>query len=253
MIAKNEIPILEFSDCRSAVITPAPLFKAPEKCLMTFFGEVLDEFTEKSGARMIGEYVSEMRNFPVYTVVIGGEKIALTQASVGGSSAAMQADFLYGLGVRTLFCCGSCGALDNIPAGDVIVPYRALRADGASYFYLPPSRFVDLDADMVAAAESVLRKHSVPFVRTVAWTTAGFYRETAEMVEYRKSEGCGAVEMECASLAALCRFRGMRFGQLLYSGDILCDTDNYDDRDWYGNRSARELLFDLSLETLIGI
>lgn len=135
----------------------------------------------------------------------------------------------------------------------MIVPYRALRADGASYFYLPPSRFVDLDADMVAAAESVLRKHSVPFVRTVAWTTAGFYRETAEMVEYRKSEGCGAVEMECASLAALCRFRGMRFGQLLYSGDILCDTDNYDDRDWYGNRSARELLFDLSLETLIGI
>ena len=88
MIAKNEIPILEFSDCRSAVINPAPLFKAPEKCLMTFFGEVLDEFTEKSGARMIGEYVSEMRNFPVYTVVIGGEKIALTQASVGGSSAA---------------------------------------------------------------------------------------------------------------------------------------------------------------------
>ena len=30
MIAKNEIPILEFSDCRSAVINPAPLFKAPE-------------------------------------------------------------------------------------------------------------------------------------------------------------------------------------------------------------------------------
>ena len=56
--------------------------------------------------------------------------------------------------------------------------------------------------------------------------------------------------MECASLAAVAQFRGKLFGQLLYSGDILCDTDNYDDRDWYNNKSARTLLFELALEIL---
>lgn len=250
MIQKNEYPILEFCDSPNAVIEPTDSHDLPEKCLMTFFGEVLDELVRKTCAKSVCVYKSEMREFPVYVAELGGEKIALIQACVGGASAAMQADYLYGLGVRALFCCGSCGALDDLPAGAVIIPTRALRGEGASYYYLPPSRFVELDRDVIDASKRVLATRGVSYVETSAWTTDGFYRECAEMVEYRKSEGCGVVEMECASLAAVCRFRGMHYGQLLYSGDILCDTDNYDDRDWYSNLSARELLVSLSLEIL---
>lgn len=32
------------------------------------------------------------------------------------------------------------------------------------------------------------------------WTTDAFYRETADMVTYRKEEGCTAVDMECAAM-----------------------------------------------------
>lgn len=250
MIHRNEYPILEFCDAKNAVINPSAIAELPGKCLMTFFGEVLDEFVGRTGAVKVGVFESEMREFPVYLAEIGGEKIALIQSGVGGASAAMQADFLFGCGVRTLFCCGSCGVLDDIPEGAVIIPRRALRGEGASYYYLPPSRFVELDSDVIEVSRNVIAGRGIGYVETTAWTTDGFYRECAEMVEYRKSEGCGVVEMECASLAAVCRFRGVRYGQLLYSGDILCDTENYDDRDWYGNRSARELLFDLSLEIL---
>lgn len=252
MIHKNEYPILEFCDSKNAVIEPTALAEVelPEKCLMTFFGEVLDDFVQKTGAVSIGEFESEMRDFPIYCAEIGGEKIALIQAGIGGAMAVSQADYLYGCGVRTLFCCGSCGALDDLPEGAVIIPCRALRGEGASYYYLPPSRFVELDRDVIDVSRRILSERGVPCVETTAWTTDGFYRECAEMVEYRKSEGCGVVEMECASLAAVCRFRNVRYGQLLYSGDILCDTENYDDRDWYNNRNARELLFSLSLEIL---
>ena len=60
------------------------------------------------------------------------------------------------------------------------------------------------------------------------------------------------VEMECAAMAAVARFRGKMFGQLLYSGDILTGTaDDYDDRDWNHNASAREKLFALALEALL--
>ncbi len=253
MIHKGEYPILEFCDSPNAVIEPTAPVELPEKCLMTFFGEVLDEFVEKTGAVKIGVFQSEMREFPIFRAEIAGEEIALIQACVGGASAAMQADYLYGRGVRTLFCCGSCGVLDDIPAGAVIIPCRALRGEGTSYYYLPPSRFVELDRDVIDVSRCILAARDVSCVETTSWTTDGFYRECAEMVEYRKSEGCGVVEMECASLAAVCRFRKMRYGQLLYSGDILCDTENYDDRDWYSNRSARELLFDLSLEILTNL
>lgn len=104
--------------------------------------------------------------------------------------------------------------------------------------------------DVIKVSEEVLSSHKINYIKTATWTTAGFYRECAEMVEYRKSEGCQVVDMECASLAALCKFRGMRYGQLLYSGDILFDTENYNDRDRYSDIGARELLFRLCLEIL---
>jgi len=71
------------------------------------------------------------------------------------------------------------------------------------------------------------------------------------MIAYRKEEGCKVVEMECATLAAISEFRGVSFGQLLYSGDILTDFTNYDERNWVDNLTAREKLFYLSLETLV--
>ncbi len=48
----------------------------------------------------------------------------------------------------------------------------------------------------------------------------------------------------------LLQFRGKLFGQLLYSRDILVGNDEYDDRGWYNNLSAREKLFYVSLEAL---
>ena len=52
-------------------------------------------------------------------------------------------------------------------------------------------------------------------------------------------------------MAAVARFRQRQFGQLLYSGDLLADTANYDPRGWSFAVSAREKLFFLTLETLI--
>ena len=57
--------------------------------------------------------------------------------------------------------------------------------------------------------------------------------------------------MECATLAVVAKFREVKFGQLLYSGDILTDYANYDERAWADKLGAREKLFFLSLETLI--
>ena len=139
---------------------------------------------------MIGEYVSEMRNFPVYTAVIGGEEIALTQASVGGSSAAMQADFSLRAQVRTLFCCGSCGALDNIPAGDVIVPPTARCVQTVRHIFIFRRHALSISTPIWWRPPKVFFKKAL---RTVCQNRrmdhGGLYRETAEMVGYRKSEG----------------------------------------------------------------
>ena len=110
---------------------------------------------------------------------------------------------------------------------------------------------MELEEGPRAALRAALEERGVGYIECATWTTDSFYRETAEMVEYRRSEGCKVVDMECSAMAALAKFRGKRFGQLLYSGDVLADSDNYDDRDWYNNTSARERLFELALDGLM--
>lgn len=253
-ILKHEIPILEHSTEERAFINPAPegeLF--PKKCLLTFFEEVLSDFVHTHDGRVIAAFISEMRHFPVFEVTVEGQKLCMMLAPVGAGSAAIHADWLYGRGVETLFVCGSCGVLTDLPAGHVILPDRALRGEGASYYYLPPSRYAYPTPECVEVLASTIEKRGIPYVRTMAWSTDGFYRETPELVEYRKSEGCGVVEMECAAFSAVATFRGKKFGQLLYSGDNLADPENYDDRDFFNNLSGRERLFALTLEGLLAM
>lgn len=99
--------------------------------------------------------------------------------------------------------------------------------------------------------KQVLEEYKIPYIECTTWSTDGFYRETREMVEHRISQGCQAVEMECSAMAAIAQFRNKLFGQLLYSGDILVETETYNDRNWYANLSAREKIFQITLESLI--
>lgn len=255
MLIKNQFPILEYDTAPQAVIQPGMGEKPfPARCLLTFTGEVMDWFRETYGGKEIGNYVSEMRDFPVIETAYQGQTFCLVQAPVGAGSIAMMTEFLYGGGVETIFACGSCGALEEIPLGEVILPVKALRDEGASYHYLPPSRFVPVQQECVQALEQVLKRREVPYRKCAVWSTDGFFRETAEMVAYRREEGCQAVEMECATMAAIAQFRGKRFGQLLYSADSLADAENYDQRGGFTRGlPARERLFLLTLEGLLAL
>ncbi len=252
MIIENEFPILEYSTQPCAVINPvkaqSPL---PRLCIMTFFRDVLDAFLAKNHAEEIDAYVSEMKHFPVYKCHYKEIEICMIQAVVGSGSIAMMTDWLYGKGVELILCCGSCGVLADIPSGDVILPVRALRDEGASYKYLPPSKYIEVSTKPVQIFRQVLTESKIPYIECTTWSTDGFYRETKDMVAHRIRQGCQVVEMECATMAAIARFRQKQFGQLLYSGDILVGTEEYDDRGWYANLTARERIFQITLESLI--
>ena len=252
-VTKNAFPILEYDTHPQGVIMPnrAASFTLPQKCLLTFFSETLASFTAQNPATVAGTFQSEMGHFPVYVCNYRGVEFALAQALVGSASIATLTDYLIGHGVKQIIACGSCGVLCDIPAGDVLVPVCALRDEGASYHYLPPTRDIELDEGVVASITATLQSLHTPYVLCKTWTTDAFYRETPDMITYRKEEGCQVVEMECATMASVAKFRGAQFGQLLYSGDLLTDYSNYQERDWFINTTAREKLFYLSLESLI--
>ena len=250
MIIKNEIPILEYDDHSAEVITPNhdwPDLRLPKKCLFTFLGDVVSKFAQEHNAEIAEKFITVSHTVEIYVLHEEGEDICLVQSLIGAPGAASLIDCLISCGCEKIIAVGSCGVLADLPENVFIVPTKALRAEGTSYHYLPASRYIELDKEPVAAIERCFSKHDLPFVTCITWTTDAFFRETKDMVKYRLEEGCSVVEMECASLAAVCRKRGASFGQFLFTADSLANVHEYDVRDFGTGSHEKALLLGLDV------
>lgn len=251
-LIKNDIPILEYDTNDKAIIMPGHStdFHFPERAVMLFMEKEIDDYVVANECEMIGQFITITKIFFVYKTVHNGVELAICQAPLGGAAAAQIMEQLIAGGVKKVVATGCCGALVADNEGDFYIPTTALRQEGTSYHYLPPSREVKINQSAINAIENVLCKHKYKYQKCKTWTTDGFYRETKEMVEYRKAEGCSVVEMECASLAACAEFRNIVFGHLLFTADSLANIESYDTRNW-GNDTfvlAMNLAMDAAAE-----
>ena len=253
MIHKHEIPILEFDDNPQAVIMPTHEdldLNLPARCVYAFLEEEIERYANAVGAEKVGEFVSATKTYPVYVMTYNGEEICLAQAPVGSAAAAQFLDWLIGYGVKQIISTGTCGVLVDMPENIFLIPTRALRDEGASYHYVAPSRYIEVNRRALTAIETVLRQASIPYQEVMTWSTDGFYRETPDKVAYRIEEGCSVVEMECAALAAVAQLRDAVWGLLLFTADSLVDIDNYDQRNWGAEAfdKALELCLDIAVQ-----
>lgn len=232
-IYKHDIPILEYDDNPEAMIMnnrePVVL---PKRAVCAFLGDTIDEYARQNGAEVLEVFKTIGRDTNIYRVSHKGEELCLCRAPLGSAAAVQLMDWLIGHGVQSVISAGSCGALVPLPENAFLIPTRALRDEGASYHYLPPSRYVEIPETSRNIIKEILTAHGLKYAECITWTTDGFFRETADMVAHRRDEGCATVEMECSALAACAQFRGVLFGQLLYTADSLADAANYDERSW---------------------
>ncbi|MCR5295342.1 MAG: nucleoside phosphorylase [Lachnospiraceae bacterium] len=250
MIIRNEIPLLEYDDSSPEVIKPdldCEGLKLPEKCLFAFLGDVVHDYAGKNGADVAAELITVAHNIRIYILHEEKEDICLVQSLIGAAAAAQILDTLVTCGCRKVIAVGSCGVLADLPENAFIVPVKALRAEGTSYHYLPAARYIELDPEPVEVMENTFRKHGLPFVTCTTWSTDGFFRETKEMVRYRLEEGCSVVEMECSALAAVCRRRGAKFGQFLFTADSLANVHDYDARSFGKGSHEKALMLGLDI------
>lgn len=234
-VIKNEFPILEFDSDQEAMIMPDHEnleMVLPKKAIFAFLGEAIDEYAKNHNAKIVGMFESMTKKYPVYIINYQGEDICLMQAPVGAAPATQLLDWLIFYGVKEIISGGSCGALEQFAENVFLVPYLALRDEGTSYHYLAPSRYVEINSQALKAIEKTLYEHNLKYVEVKTWSTDGFFRETKEMVVYRRQEGCAVVEMECSALAACAKMRNVVWGELLYTADSLANLEKYDERNW---------------------
>lgn len=173
--------------------------------------------------------------------------------SVGAPIAAGMIDELNAIGCTKFIACGGCGVLsENVPVGDLLIPVSAVRDEGTSYHYMPPSREVLANDYAVRCIEKTLAAKGFNFSKVKTWTTDALYRETPHKIQLRKQEGCVAVEMEAAAFMAASQFRKVIFGQILYAGDDLSGSA-WNNRDWNARKDIRETVLKLAMDCCLAL
>ena len=247
---KNKYPILEYDPSRKTILDPGRFYKKgtlPENCVICFFKDELDALKRAGKLKQISHLASEMGKLPIYELKFKKKRVAVFPSGVGAPLAAGLMDELIALGCEKFIACGGAGVLrKDLAVGKLVIPTSAVRDEGTSYHYLPPSREVKANSAAVKAIRKVLDKHGIGYITGKTWTTDAFYRETLSKIKARKAEGCLTVEMEAAAFFAVAKYRKVVFGQMLYSGDD-CSGISWDHRGW-NRHSVRERLFWLACE-----
>lgn len=253
----GDIPILEHDTARSAIIEPSKLYprdpRLPRRVVLCFFNEVLQALFGEGRGQIIKHMTSEIGPNPVYHLEHEGGDVGVVHPGVGAPLCGALLEELIAMGAEQFIACGGAGVLDGaIGVGQVVIPTSAVRDEGTSYHYLPPSREVKPSERAVTAIETVLMRHRIPYRKGKTWTSDAIYRETPHKVARRRAEGCLTVEMEAAAFFAIAQFRKVTFGQLLYGGDDVSGAD-WDSRGWMGQRPTREKLFWLAVEAALAL
>lgn len=213
------------------IIAPSAMYRPvdgfPETVVITFEEksfQILREICETETAAVLRAGC----DIPVYRLEWNDRGIGIFQVLIGGAGAAGLLEEALALGAKKVLVYGACGVLDGeLTAGRLILPTAAYRDEGVSYHYMPVSDYVDVPT--AGRLGEIFDELRLPYVKGRVWTTDALYRETRANMEKRRADGCIAVDMECASVMAVGRFRGAEVYQFFYAEDSL-DGDAWDPR-----------------------
>lgn len=236
--------LTQFDEERDAVINPwtihAKMEDFPETVVGVFSHHLVRAILEFLDGKEFASVKCANGSNPIYVVEYKGKRIGFHMAIVGAPNCIGDFEDVIALGAKRIILLGTCGVLDkNIENCGIIIPTRAIRDEGTSYHYAPPSDYIEVNRKYREEFKAVLNTFGYPFVEGTTWTTDAFYRETRAKVENRKQMGAVCVEMECAAMEAMCRLRGVEFFQYLYAADNL-DHTNWEPRSLSGTSRLDE-------------
>lgn len=252
MLVHHDYPICEYDTNRNPIIKPTDFLKRclPEKCVITFFRKELEQFVKDNDLSVIGHLHSEVLDIPIYDYSQGEEHLCLTMPFSTAPGAAGTIEELRAMGCHKFVICGGAGALvKGSKVGEIVIPTSAVRDEGTSYHYIEASREIACHKGALETAVSALTEMGVPFVLGKTWTTDAMYRETPDLIELRRNEGCITVEMETAAFFAVSKFYNLPLVQLLYAGDDVSGS-TWDSRNWNTQKNIRANLIDCSIKVI---
>jgi uridine phosphorylase len=178
----------------------------PAVCVLDPDGDLVRRLTEDGRGTVDRTWACYHTDLLRY--VEGDLDFGIVGRAVGAPFAVLVAEELFASGCQLLISMTSAGQLVHLrPPPYFVLIETALRDEGTSYHYLPPSEFSAADEALMERLSSAFDGTRVPVERGATWTTDAPFRETADAIAAMSAMGLLAVEMEAAALYAFARVR----------------------------------------------
>lgn len=179
----------------------------PDICILDPDGDIVRYLSAQGRARKHEGWVCYHTDLHVFDDT--GITFGIVGCAVGSSFAVLVAEELFASGCRLLISVTSSGQITPVQTPPYfILIEKALRDEGTSYHYLPPSPYSEAPAAMLAGFDDAFEDFNVPVLQGATWTTDAPFRETEDAIAAKRKRGVLAVEMEAAALYAFASARG---------------------------------------------
>ena len=131
----------------------------------------------------------------LYVFREGGHQYGILGCVVGAAFAVLVAEELFASGCRFLVSMTSSGQILPVQAPPYfIVIDRALRDEGTSYHYLPPSDYSEGAVHLTQLAREALTAAGIPIQSGATWTTDAPFREKEKAIDAARDAGILAMQ-----------------------------------------------------------
>jgi uridine phosphorylase len=178
----------------------------PEICVLDPDGDIVRNLLASGEAGLESGWACY--HSQLYSFNRGGIDFGIVGCAVGASYAVLIAEEMFASGCKLLISVTSSGQIVPVrPPPYFIIIERALRDEGTSYHYMPPSDYSHVDAGLIAVLDGAFEKFRVPVLTGATWTTDAPFRETQPAIDAMVERNLMAVEMEAAALYAFAQAR----------------------------------------------
>jgi len=196
----------------------------PPVCILDPDGDIVRRHRQSGQSKPFAGWPCYHTRLDTFT--LAGRTVGIVGCAVGAPFAVLIAEELFASGCRLLLSVTSAGQItpSGRPPYFVIID-RALRDEGTSYHYAPPSEYGEADSALVAMAVEALKGTEQRVLVGSSWTTDAPFRETADAIAAARSKGVLAVEMEAAALYAFARAAGVQVLCLAHVTNTMGQTE----------------------------
>jgi uridine phosphorylase len=184
-----------------------PVAAVPEICILDPDGDIVRYLRSSGRAALHPGWACYHTD--LYVFHHQGHEYGVVGCAVGAAFAVLIAEELFASNCRLLISMTSAGQILPVQAPPYfIVIDRALRDEGTSYHYLPPSDYSEADVRLTGLAQEALAEAKISVELGPTWTTDAPFRETQVAIDAALETRILAVEMEAAALYAFAKARG---------------------------------------------